>query len=313
MVTFEDGNMPYEKKKIISHSAGAIEGEVSDSIIRDLFDTPEFSKAAKEAGMSVYPGSSFRHIAVQKAPDIKGIALTPPHDHLGEPLGRYLPRGCGNAAVLDGLMRLAHKILDSHQLNIKRRVDGKLPANGIWFWAEGMSVELPRFTGRYGKTGGVISAVPLCRGIGALIGLELIYVEGATGELNTNYEGKVDAALGLLKTHDFAAVHIEAPDECTHNGDLEGKLQAIEWIDSRIVAPLADGMRKSREDYRILILSDHKTLTTTRAHDGSPVPYIIYDSRYSRDTGLSYNEEDAQRGQYITAGTELMDVLFGEF
>jgi 2,3-bisphosphoglycerate-independent phosphoglycerate mutase len=315
MVAFEDGNIPYEEKKIISHSAGAIEGEESNAIIRDLFNTPGFSRAAKKAGMTIYPGSSFRHIAVQKAqyekaPDITGIVLTPPHDHLGEPLGCHLPRGCDNAAVLDGLMRSAHEILDSHPLNTKRRAEGKLPANGIWFWAEGTSVELPGFTDKYGKTGGVISAVPLCRGIGALIGLDLINVKGATGELNTNYEGKVDAALELLKTHDLAAVHIEAPDECTHNGDLSGKLQAIERIDSRIIKPIVDRLGKTGEDYRILILSDHKTLTTSRAHDGSPVPYIIYDSRYNTDTGLSYCEDDAARGRFIGAGIELMDILF---
>ena len=310
MVAFEDGNLPFEDKKIISHSAGSIEGEESNAIIKELFDTPIFKKAAEEAGMIVYPGSSFRHIAVQKAPDITGIVLTPPHDRLGEPLGRHLPRGCGNAEVLGGLMRLAHEILNDHPRNTKRRAEGKLPANGIWFWAEGTSVELPGFTDKYGKTGGVISAVPLCRGIAALIGLDQIYVEGATGELNTNYEGKVGAAVKLLETHDFAGIHIEAPDECTHNGDLSGKLQAIEWIDSRIVAPLTDRLSRSGADYRMLIMSDHKTLTTTRAHEGSPVPYIIFDSRYDKNTGLSYCEQDAKRGQYIAAGTELMGKLF---
>ena len=310
MVAFEDGDMPYVEKKILSHSAGSIEGEESNAIIRELFSTPVFQNAAEKAGMTVYPGSSFRHIAVQKTPDITGIELTPPHDHLGESLGRHLPRGCDNAAVLEGLMRLAHEILDSHPLNMQRRAEGKLPANGIWFWAEGTSVELPSFVDKYGKTGGVISAVPLCRGIGALIGLDQLYVEGANGELNTNYEGKVDAALSLLETHDFAAVHIEAPDECTHNGDLKGKLQAIEWIDSRIVAPITERLGRIGTDFRMLILSDHRTLTSTRGHEGSPVPYIIYDSRYDMDTGFSYHEADAERGQFIDAGTKLMDLLF---
>ncbi|MCL2151694.1 MAG: cofactor-independent phosphoglycerate mutase [Oscillospiraceae bacterium] len=315
MVTFEDEDMPFEDKKIVSHSAGSIDGEESDAIIKDLFDGKQFNEAAKKAGIAIYPGSSFRHIAVQnasRAKNTEGTVLTPPHDHLGEPLGRHLPRGSPNAEVLGGLTRLAHKILDNHPLNIKRRAEGKLPANGIWLWAEGTSVELPGFTAKYGKTGGVISAVPLCRGIGALIGLDLVYVEGATGELYTNYEGKVDAAMELLMARDFAAIHIEAPDECTHNGDLAGKLQAIEWIDNRIVRPLTDRLGENGTDYRVLILSDHKTLSTTRAHDGSPVPYIIYDSRTKHDTGLSYCEEDAERGQFISAGTELMDALFRE-
>lgn len=310
MVAFEDGDFPFEEKKILSHSAGAIEGEESDAIIMELFNTPAFGKAAEEAAMTVFPGSSFRHITVQKAPDISGIVLTPPHDHLGEPLGRHLPRGCENAKVLVKLMRLAHEILDSHPLNMKRRAEGKLPANGIWFWAQGTSVELPDFVSKYGKTGGLISAVPLCQGIARLIGLEKIIVEGATGELVTNYEGKVAAALKLLETHDFAAVHIEAPDECTHNGDTVGKLQAIEWIDSRIIAPLTERLRETGEDYRMLILSDHRTLTSTRGHDGSPVPYILYDSRFDEKTGLTYCEADAESGRFIAAGTELMGSLF---
>lgn len=310
MVTFEDGDVPFEEKRIVSHSAGSIDGEESDAIIEMLFNSEGFKEAAEHAGMKVYPGSSFRHLAVQKGADNPGIALIPPHDHLGETLGQHLPRGCENAAVLKKLMRIAHGTLDCHPLNMKRRAAGKLPANGIWFWAEGTSVELPGFTLRYGKKGCVISAVPLCRGIGTLIGLDVIYVEGATGELHTNYEGKVSSALEALKTRDFAAIHVEAPDECTHDGDLKGKLQAIEWVDSRIVAPLVEEFEKSGEDLRALVMSDHRTLLSTRGHEGSPVPYIIYDSRRDRNTGLRYNEEDASRGRHISAGTELMDLLF---
>ena len=310
MVAFEDGEMPFEQKKILSHSAGSIGGDESDTIVKELFDTPSFKKAAEQAGMTIYPGSSFRHIAVQKPPDNTGLELTPPHDHLGEPLGRHLPRGCGNAAVLDSLMRLGHTILDSHPLNMERRAHGKLPANGIWFWAEGVAVELPDFTAKYGKTGCVISAVPLCRGIGALTGLDQIRVEGATGMLHTNYEGKAGAAFEALKTRDFVAVHIEAPDECTHDGDTAGKLQAIEWIDSRVVAPLTERLEESGVDFRMLIMSDHKTLTSTRGHDGTPVPYIIYDSRRDANTGLPYCEAAAEQNRSIVEGTQLMGMLF---
>jgi 2,3-bisphosphoglycerate-independent phosphoglycerate mutase len=143
-----------------------------------------------------------------------------------------------------------------------------------------------------------------------LIGLDKIYVEGATGELHTNYEGKAEAALEILKTHDFAAVHIEAPDECTHMGDTKGKVQAIEWIDSRVLEPIVKRLQASGEDFRMLIISDHKTLTSTRGHDGSPVPYIIYDSRIDMRAGLSFCEADAALGRYVPAGTELMDILF---
>ncbi|MCL2409515.1 MAG: alkaline phosphatase family protein [Oscillospiraceae bacterium] len=309
MVTFEDaGGTAFEEKKIISHSAGSIEGEESDELIRELFETPVFKSAAEKAGMIVHPASSFRHIAVQKSADIDGIEMAAPHDNLGEVVGPLLPSGCDNADVLKDLMRIAHEVLDNHPINKKRRAEGKLPANGIWFWAEGTAVKLPDFTEKYGKTGGVVTAVPICHGIAALIGLEKIYVEGATGELFTNYAGKVNATLDVLRNHDFAAVHIEAPDECTHNGELYGKIQAIEWIDSRVLRPLIAGL--AGIDFRMLILSDHKTLSSTRGHDGSPVPYIIYDSRYDKNTGLTYCESDAEHGKYIPVGEKLMSILF---
>ena len=310
MVTFEEGNIPFENKRIVSHSAGSIEGEESAELVRDLFETPGFREAAEAAGMAIYPALSFRHIAVQKAPDITGLELTPPHDHLGEVLGQHLPRGGKNAAVLERLMRLAHDTLYNHPMNEKRREEGKLPANGIWFWAEGTAVQLSKFASKYGKSGVVISAVPLCQGIGALIGLDRIYVKGATGVLQTNYEGKVDAALEVLKNHDFAAVHIEAPDECSHDGDLDGKLQAIEWIDSRIIAPLTERLKKAGIEHRMLVISDHKTLMSTRGHDGTPVPYVIYDSRADRKTGYSFCEADAENGPFVAEGTELMGLLF---
>ena len=312
MVAFEDDDKPFEDKIILSHSAGSIPGEESARLISELFNTPGFKDAAEKAEMTIHPALSFRHIAVQKAPDNTGLVLTPPHDHLGEIIGQHLPRGGENAPVLDGLMRLAHMTLDKHPLNAKRRSAGKLPVNGIWFWAEGTSVGLPGFTGRYGKTGGIISAVPLCRGIGALIGLDRIHVDGATGELHTNYEGKAAAALDALKDHDFAAVHIEAPDECSHDGDLKGKLQAIEWIDSRVIAPLREQLLHTGMDYRMLVLSDHRTLISTRGHDGGPVPYVIFDSRYDRKNGASFCESDARSGRAVSSGIELMGILFEE-
>lgn len=310
MVAFEDTGVPFEEKRILSHSAGSIEGEESAELVEYLFDHPRFRLLARSAGMRVYPALSFRHIAVQSGAEIKGISLTPPHDHLGEVIGPLLPSGCGNAAVLKNLMIEAHDILQHHPINEARRGAGKLPANGIWFWAEGTAVALPQFTPLYGKTGSVISAVPLCHGIASLVGLDIVTVEGATGELDTNYEGKVEAVLEVLKKHDFAAIHVEAPDECTHNGDLKGKLQAIEWIDSRVVEPLLCALEDTNEDYRLLILSDHKTLTATRGHDGDPVPFLLYDSRKNTETKNTYCEVDAATGPYIAVGTELMGILF---
>ena len=149
--------------------------------------------------------------------------------------------------------------------------------------------------------------MPLCHGIASLVGLEPIAVEGATGELETNYEGKVHAALEVLKTRDFAAIHIEAPDECTHNGDLKGKLQAIEWLDSRVILPLTEKLGGQAIPFRLLILSDHKTLTATRGHDGDPVPFILYDSRKNEKTSRAVKKTAV--GAHIGAGTELMGML----
>lgn len=309
MVTVsEDG--PFEECKILSHSAGSIEGDDSMELVRWLFDHPEFKPLAEEARISVQPTPSFRHMAVRRSADLKGIVLAPPHDHLGEKVGDNLPHGCPDAEVLLALMKKAHELLADAPINVRRREEGKFPANSVWFWAEGTAAALPNFVESYGHTGVVVSAVPLCQGIARLVGLEAVEVEGVNGEWNTNYEAKVAAALQALQKHDFVAVHLEGPDEATHNGQLPEKCQAIEWLDSRVVAPLAQALRDAGEDFRMLILSDHKTLTTTRGHDGDPVPFIIYDSRVSEGSGLSYTEENGLKGPLLEAGTMLMPALF---
>ena len=312
MVCYEDADIPFEEKRILSHSAGSIEGDVSNAIITALFADPDFAEAAKKAGMAVNPAGSFRHIAVQSGANGEGMVLTPPHDHLGEVIGPLLPHGGSNGPVLKELMALAHEKLDHHPMNEARRAEGKMPANGIWFWAEGTAVELPNFVSQFGHMGGVVSAVPLCHGIAALTGLEPIFVEGANGEIETNYEGKVAAVIDCLEKYDFAALHIEAPDECTHNGDLPGKLKAIEYLDSRCMAPLVKAFDARGWDYRILFLSDHKTLTSTRGHDGEPVPFMLYDSTVDTGLGLAYSEANGEKGAYYPAGAEsCMKLLFG--
>ena len=262
--------------------------------------------------MQVNCGHSFRHIAVQSGASAEGMKLIPPHDHLGEVIGPLLPSGGSNGPVLRALMKLAYDILQHHPLNEARRAAGKMPANGVWFWAEGTAVELPCFVDAFGHRGGVVSAVPLCHGIAALTGLEPIFVEGATGELDSNLENKVAAVLKVLETYDFAALHVEAPDECTHNGDLKGKLQSIEWLDSRCMAPLKAAFEARGWDYRVLLLSDHKTLTSTRGHDGDPVPFMLYDSTVDTGLGLSYSEANGLKGPYYPDGANTcMKLLFG--
>lgn len=311
MVALQDGGLPFEKRKILSHSGGAIEGEASDELVKHLFADPDFKALAEKAGMRIYPAASFRHIAVQKKADIKNLVLSPPHNYLGEEIGSILPKGCANGDILRELMTKSFEVLTNHPINIKRRADGKLPANAIWFWAEGTGVGLESFYSKYQKSGTVISAVPLCHGIAKLSGLDVTYVDGANGELDTNLEGKVQAAVDALRgSYDFAAVHVEAPDECTHNGDLKGKLQAIEWLDSRVIAPLTAALDGEDFDYRLLYLADHKTLTSTRGHDGEPVPFLIYDSRVSAGSGLPYCEESGKAGPFVDAGLKLMSMLF---
>ena len=171
-------------------------------------------------------------------------------------------------------------------------------------------MELPSFRKQYGMDGAVVSAVPLCHGIGVLRGLEMVEVEGATGELDTNFSGKLEAVWEKLNQYDFVCLHLEAPDECTHNGDLPGKLQAIEWLDSKLVSPLLERLEKAGLDHRVLLLSDHKTLTATRGHDPAPVPFLLYDSRRDSGSGSVYDEPAGEAGPFVESGWTLLDMLF---
>lgn len=311
MVSMEDGDRPFAEKKILSHNAGSVDGETSKAIMTQLCADPEFQKALEELKMTMYPTASFRHIAVQKNGDIKGIVMKPPHDILGQTVGQYACTGNENAQKIWKLMELANRKLEHLPMNEALRGAGKKPANGIWLWAEGTAVELPDFVRRYGHGGSVISAVPLVHGIGVLTGLKRIEVEGATGEVDTNYAGKLQAAEdALLSGDDFVCLHLEAPDESTHNGSLADKLLAIRQLDGLIVAPLTAWLEAQGMDYRLLLLSDHKTLMATRTHDGDPVPYMLYDSRHPVDCGLSYTEENGEKGAYVEKGTDLMGLLF---
>lgn len=311
MVSLEDGHKPYQDRRILSHNGGSIEGDISDRLITELWASPEFSALAKKYRLSVTPGSSFRHFVVKEKADIEGISLIPPHDHLGEVIGPLAPSGCAVAAELGELQEAAFRFLNHHPLNEARRAGGKLPANSIWFWAEGTAAVLPDFSKKYGIRGEVVSAVPLVRGLARLSGLEAPIIPGATGENDTNWEGKCEKVKDILSRHDFALLHVEAPDEATHNGSTPAKLEAIEWLDSRETAPLVQWLRDRGEDFRILLLSDHKTLTSTRGHDGDPVPFLLYDSREREQSGLDYTEKNGlATGLFLPEGTALLDMLF---
>ncbi len=311
MIAVSEGDGDFNDKQILSHNGGSVEGDESVELISWLFAEAEFAAEAQKIGLTISPTPSFRHIATQFGGSIDGFTVTPPHDILGQTMGNYPHHGNQTATDLWNLMALANKKLDNHPVNVHRRSQGKLPANGIWFWAEGTAVQLPNFVETYGKDGSVISAVPLVHGIGALTGLKPVVVEGATGETETNYEGKVQAAVDcLLAGDDFVCIHVEAPDEATHAGNLEEKILSIGYLDSRVMKPLVEKLEKAGEDFRLIMLSDHKTLMTTRTHDGDPVPFMIYDSTKDQASGLPYTEAGGEKGEYVPQGHTLMARLF---
>jgi 2,3-bisphosphoglycerate-independent phosphoglycerate mutase len=302
LVTLSGEDCPFEEKTILDHSSGKITNEEAYALLDALraeFETDD---------MRFYPGVSYRHIMVWSGIDY-GYTMMPPHDILGRRVGPYMPGGPYGDKVLS-MMKRSHEILSRHPVNLARMEKGLNPANCMWLWGEGKKPQLDDFKKKYGVSGSAITAVPLIKGLAKGVGLGSVDIPGATGDYYTNYAGKAEAALKVLQNEDFAFVHIEAPDECTHNGDLKGKLRAIEWIDSRVIVPLIEKLDAEDFSYRLLVLSDHKTLTSTRGHDGDPVPFLLYDSRKDTNTGYNYSEADGIKGPFVDAGTKLMGMLF---
>jgi 2,3-bisphosphoglycerate-independent phosphoglycerate mutase len=254
-----------------------------------------------------YPGVSYRHLMVWKGGKDK-IECTPPHDIQDKDIQDYLPRGEGDETI-NSLMEASTDILMSHPVNKTRLENGKRPANSIWLWGQGKRPTMPTFREKYGLEGAMISAVDLTKGIGIFAGFETINVPGATGWLDTNYVGKAEHALWALKTKDIAYVHVEAPDEAGHTGDLKNKIKAIEDFDEFIVGNIIHGM-KQFDAYRIMVLPDHPTPIELRTHSNDPVPFVIYDNTTER-TGepVPYDERIAERKEALVfkEGHTLMD------
>ena len=299
LVTVSDEE-PYEQKTILDHSSGEISSEDADILmdaVREAFNSEQFQ---------FYSGTSYRHITVWKEGTI--LEFEPPHDHLGEVIGPYLPA----EAVFRSMMERSFEILNNHPLNIQRAAEGKNKANSIWFWGAGTKPSLSDFRKKTGLSGAMISAVDLLKGIAVGAGMEVIEVAGANGSLHTNYEGKADAAVkALLKDgHDFVYVHVEAPDEMGHQGSIKNKIQAIENLDRRVITPIKSAMDDSGEEYRLLVLPDHPTPIRIRTHTSDPVPYIIYDSRHQERKIAHYNEKEAASTcHHFPAGHLLIDHL----
>ena len=303
----------FDAAKILSHNGGSIEGEEAVTLMEDLIADPRFASLASAIGFSIHVTPTFRHTGVIDAahePDRAKMRFTEPHNILGSDVAGYMPKG-ELGTELTALMRVSFEILRDHPVNAARKAEGKLPANCIWPWGPGSAMTLESFESLYHKKGSAVSAVPLVWGIAGLCGVDTPRVEGATAELDTNYEGKVEAVLAALAGGaDFCCVHVEAPDECAHAGDVEGKLEAIRRLDSRVVAPLLARLGDIDPDYRILLLSDHPTLLETRGHDGNPVPFAIYDSR-NPGTPVKFDEAHARAaGDFLPEGPMLLKALF---
>jgi 2,3-bisphosphoglycerate-independent phosphoglycerate mutase len=256
-----------------------------------------------------YPGVSYRHLMVWKGGKDK-IECTPPHDIQDKDILDYLPRGEGDD-VINALIEASTELLLAHPVNKARQENGKRMANSIWLWGQGRRPSMPTFKEKFGIEGSMISAVDLTKGIGIYAGFEVINVPGATGWLDTNYVGKAEHALFSLKTKDIVYVHVEAPDEAGHTGDLKNKLKAIEDFDEFVVGNIMHGM-KQFDEYRILVLPDHPTPIELRTHSNDPVPFIIYDNTKERQGGpVSYDEQIASRKDalFVQEGHLLMELF----
>ena len=293
---------PYSEKTILDHSSGEISTEDADILmdaVREAFNDEEFS---------FYTGTSYRHITVWKNGEV--LELEPPHDHLGQVIGQFLPEN----PKFRSMMEKSFAILNNHPLNVKRAAEGKNKANSLWFWGAGTKPALQNFKEKTGLSGAMISAVDLLKGIAVGAGMQVVNVPGATGSLDTNYEGKAQAALdALLKSgNDFVYIHLEGPDEMGHQGELEHKIRAIEYIDEKIVAAVKRGLEAAGEDYRILVLPDHPTPIRCRTHTSDPVPYVLYDSTQPVDRGCVFTEKSAKdSGVFTDHGYTLIQELIG--
>ncbi|MDY5348248.1 MAG: 2,3-bisphosphoglycerate-independent phosphoglycerate mutase [Candidatus Ventricola sp.] len=302
----------FEAARILSHNGGSIEGEEAVELMQDLVHDPRFASLSAAFGFTVHITPTFRHIGViDAAHQPQGeTRFAEPHNHLGEAIAPLLPEGAMGPAIT-ALMRASYEVLRDHPVNRARIAAGKLPANCIWPWGPGSAMALDSFEQKYHKRGSAVSAVPLVWGIAGLCGVDTPRVPGATAELETNYEGKVQAVLDALAGGaDFCCIHIEAPDECAHAGDVEGKCEAIRRLDARVVGALLERLPQVDPEFRMLLLSDHPTLLNTRGHDGKAVPFAIYDSRHP-GTPRKFDEAHAKEtGDFLAEGPMLLRALF---
>lgn len=300
LVTLSDEE-DYSEKTMVDYCAGDISSEEAAEIIKTVEE-----KLGNDI-FAFYSGVSYRHCLVWHGGKTEIGKLTPPHDISGRKIGGYLNKNPDAAGLLE-LMEKSCEVLKDHPVNLKRISEGKRPANAIWLWGQGSRPSLPSFEKLYGVKGSVISAVDLLKGIGICAGMNTPDVEGATGYIDTNFEGKAQKAVEELENgSDFVYIHIEAPDECGHRNEPENKVKAIELIDSRVLPIVLEALEKY-DDYKVMILPDHPTPIVTGTHASDPVPFMIYHKKDEKDSGVdSINEETASKtGLFIEEGPSLM-------
>ena len=292
----------YDEKTMVDYSAGDISSE----------DAAELIKAVQEhfggGEFDFYNGVSYRHCLIHHGGTTELGSMTPPHDISGRVVGEYISTH-ENAKKLTAMMRESYALLKDHPVNLRRIANGQKPGNSIWLWGEGKRPSLDNFEELYGVKGSVISAVDLLKGIGIAAGMNTPEVEGATGYIDTNFEGKANAAVEEFRNgKDFVYIHIEAPDECGHRNEPENKIRAIELIDEKVLPVLTDYLDNCGDDYKIMILPDHPTPIVTMTHASDPVPYMIYHKNGEVESGVeTINENTAKAtGNYVEVGHTLI-------
>lgn len=303
IVTVSTDDLPYEEKTIIDHSSGEISTEDAAVLLEAV------KKELETDTYKFYVGTSYRHLTIWDKGEV--VELTPPHDVLGQKIGQYLPAD----KVLREMQEKSYKILANHPINVERMKKGLNPANSLWFWGAGTRPCVTSFEEKNGKKGAMISAVDLLKGIAVGSEMKVIEVEGATGGLETNYEGKAQAAVDVLlkEGYDLAYIHVEAPDEMGHQGSVERKVKAIENLDARVIKPVSEAFDKAGVDYRMLVMPDHPTPICVRTHTSDPVPYMLYDSTDIKEGTFDYTEEcGKESGIFMANGHEMMTYLLSK-
>lgn len=304
VVTLTEEQENYEDRIILDHSADEISTAEADELIKAL------EEAMGDDIKKFYTGISYRHCLIWKNGNDK-YDFTRPHDILGKRIGEYLPKIENGGEEFLELMKKSYDILKDHPVNVARKEKGLKPANSAWLWSPGKKPQLPSFKEKWGLNGTVISAVDLIKGIGLCAQMKSIDVDGATGNVHTNYEGKANAAIQAFKDGaDYVYVHVEGPDECGHRAEIENKVLAIELIDKKILAPVYEYLKNSGEDFKIMVLPDHPTPLAIRTHTITPVPFFIYSSKEDVDGVETFNEFTAKATQnYVPKGHTLMEIL----